>query len=93
MPGVQTFAGLLDPAQKSGIVLQSIFKLIFFRFKTDQHSGWLAVARDHDLLRFGLAEIPRQIVLDFGERNFFHSGFPNCASHESASSLVTIAKT
>jgi hypothetical protein len=51
------------------------------------------MARDDDLLRLRLPKKPRQIVLDFGERNLLHSGFPNCASHDTASDLVTIAKT
>jgi hypothetical protein len=27
-----------------------MFKPVFLRFETDQHSGWLAVTRDDDLL-------------------------------------------
>jgi hypothetical protein len=48
------------------------------------------VTRDDDFLRLGLTKIARQIVLDFGEWNFLHSGFPNCASHDSASDVATI---
>ena len=49
-PGMQTVARLLDSAQKSRIVFELIFKPVFLRFETDQHSGWLAVTRDDDLL-------------------------------------------
>lgn len=37
-------------------------------------------ARDDDLLRLGLTEVARQVVLNLRERDFLHSGFPNCAS-------------
>src|SRR5258708_45828 len=90
---LQTVAGLFDRAKKSRIFFEPIFKPILFRFETDQDSGRLAVTRDNDLLRLGLAKIPRQIVLDLRERNLLHAGFANRASHESASDLVTIAKT
>ena len=85
--------GLLDPAQKPGIVFESIVKPVFLRFETDQHSGRLAVVRDDDLLRLGLAKMPGQIVLDFGERNFLHLGIFELGEPGVASGLVTIAKT
>src|ERR1700722_17830169 len=89
---MQIVACLFDPAQKARIICQPIFKPFLLRFKTNQHSGRLAVACDDDLLHFSFAKIAREIVLDFGEWTSLHSGFANCASHESASDLATIAK-
>src|SRR5712692_2605244 len=74
-------------------MLETVFEPVLFRFETDQHARRFAVARDDDLLRLCLSKKPRQIVLDFGQWNFLHSGFANCASHDSASDLATIAKT
>src|SRR5712692_3082391 len=64
-------------------MLETVFEPVFFRFETDQHARRLAVAGDNDLLRLCLAKKPRQIVLDFGQWNFLHSGSANCASHDS----------
>jgi hypothetical protein len=52
-----------------------------------------AVTCDDNLLRLGLTKVARQIILDLGERDLFHSGFPNCANHDSAADLATIART
>jgi len=46
-----------------------------------------------DFLAFRLAKLAGKVILDFGKWNLFHSGFPNCASHVSASLFATIAKT
>jgi hypothetical protein len=45
--------------------------------------------------RFGFMKVMRQLAVDHGQRFFSHSFFrlPNCASHNSASDLATIAKT
>jgi hypothetical protein len=51
------------------------------------------MTRDDDLSRLGLAKIAGQVVLDFGEGNFLNSGFPNCASYDSASDFATIANS
>ena len=62
-------------------------------FEADQHARRFAVARDDDFLRLRLSKKSRQIILDLGKRHFPHSGLENCASHDSASDLVTTAKT
>jgi hypothetical protein len=51
------------------------------------------MARDNHLLRFGLSQEPRQVVLDLGKRDFLHFGFAYRANHDSASNLGTIANT
>ena len=74
-------------------MLETVIEPVFLRFEPDQHASWLAMARDDDLLRLGLAKIAGQIILDLREGNFLHSGLPNCASHDGASDLATIART
>src|SRR5262249_104699 len=51
------------------------------------------MTRDNDFLPLRLPKIAGQVVLDFRKRDLLHSGFPNCASHDSASDLATIANT
>src|SRR6266852_5521886 len=91
-PRTQAFARPFNSAQKARVVFKAVFEPIFFRREPNQHPGRLAVARNDDLLRLSFAKITRQIVLDFGQRNFLHAGFANCASHCLASDLATIAK-
>jgi hypothetical protein len=55
--GMQAVACLLDPAQESRIVLGAIVEPILLRFEADQHARRLAVTRDDDLLRLGLARV------------------------------------
>ncbi len=88
-----TGARLLDALQKSRVILKPIVKPVVFRFEPDQHPGWLAVARDDNLLRLCLSQEAREIVFDRGERDFLHLGFPYRASHDSASILGMIANT
>lgn len=73
-------------------MFEMIVEPVIFRLETNQHTRWLAVSRDHYFLRLRFAKIAGQVILDFGEGNFLHSGFPNCASHDSASDLDMIAK-
>jgi hypothetical protein len=73
-------------------MFETVFEPVLFRFEADQDACRLAVTRDDDLLRLGLTKVARQIVLDVRERYFLHSRSPNCASHDSASDLATIAK-
>ena len=63
-PCMQAVARLFDSAQKSRIVWKTIFEPVFFRFKTDQDPSRLALTRDNDLLRLGLAQISGQVVFD-----------------------------
>src|SRR5271157_2132948 len=93
MPLAQAFSRLFDTAQEARVMFQTVFEPIVFGFESDQHASRFAMTGDDDLLRLSLAKIARQVIFDFGERNFLHSGFPNCASHDSASDLATIAKT
>ncbi len=92
MSCTQASPRLIDTAQEARVMFQTIFEPIVFGSESDQHASRLAITRDDDLLPLSLAKIARQIVLDFGERNFLYSGFPNCASRKSASDLATIAK-
>jgi hypothetical protein len=89
----QTVPRLFDTTEEARVMFETVLEPILFRFEADQEACRFAVTRDDDLLRLGLTKIPRQIVLDDRERYFLHSRFPNCASHESASDLATIAKT
>src|SRR5262249_4008897 len=73
-------------------MFETIVEPVLFRLEADQYTSRFAMARDDDLLRLSLAQIAGQIVLDFRKRDLFHSGFPNCANHDSASNLGTIAK-
>ena len=74
-------------------MFEPIFEPVLLGLETDQHACRFAMTRDDDLLRLSLTKMSRQIVFDFGERNFLQAGFPNCASHDSASDLATIANT
>jgi hypothetical protein len=76
----QALPRLCDAAQEAGVMLQAVSEPFLFGCESDQHAGRLAVTGDDDFLCSSLAKIARQIVLDFGERIFLRSGFPNCAS-------------
>src|SRR5712691_4584614 len=89
----QAVPRLFDTAQEARIMLETVFEPGLFGLEADQHACRLAMARDDDFLRLCLAKESRQIVFDFCQWNFLHSGSANCASHDSASDLATIAKT
>jgi hypothetical protein len=74
-------------------MFEAVVEPVLLRFETDQDACRFAVTRNNDFLRLGLTEIAGQVVLDCGERNFFHAGLPNCASHKAASDFATIANT
>ena len=74
-------------------MFETIVEPVLLRFEPDQHAGRLAMTRYNDLLRLSFSKIAGQIVLDFRDRDLLHSGFANCASHDSASDLATIANT
>src|SRR5262249_41943529 len=92
-PGAQAVPRLLDSMEKAGVMLQAVVEPVLFRFEADQNTRTLSMRRDDDLVGLCLTKIAGQIIFDFGERNFLPSGFPNCASHDSASDLRTIANT
>ena len=73
----QAIARLFDPPQKAWIVFHTVIEPVVFRLKANQDARGFAMARDDDLLRFSLAQIPRQIVFDFRQRNFLHSRSAN----------------
>jgi hypothetical protein len=82
----QLAAQLCAHALEKPLARLSLFR--FDVFQTDPAPCLQAIARLLDP-----AEKSRIVFEpDLRERNFFHSGFPNCASHEWASDLVTIAK-
>jgi hypothetical protein len=83
----QTVPRLFDTTQEARVTFETVLEPVLFGFEADQDACRFAVTRDDDLVRLGLTKIPRQIVLDV----FLHSRFPNCASHDSASDLATIA--
>src|SRR6266571_9297899 len=88
----QTLARGLDPLKKARIMFQPEVEPVVLGLEADQNPRRFAVTGDHDLLFLRLSEKFRQIVLYLGERYFLHQGFPNCASHDSASDLATIAR-
>ncbi len=92
-PGAKTFPRLLNAPQEPRIVFKPILEPIVLRFEANKQSRRLTVTGNDNFLAFRFAKIARQIILDFRERNFLHSGLANCASHDTASLLVTIAKT
>src|SRR5712692_4918075 len=49
------------------------------------------MARDDDVLCLGFPKKARQVVFDLGKGHFLHLGLPNRTSHDSTSSLGTIA--
>jgi hypothetical protein len=91
--GAQAAARLFNAAQEAWVMFETVFEPVVFRFKADQHARRFTVTGYDDFLGLRLAQVSRQIVLDFGQGDFLHPGFPNCASHDSASDLATIAKT
>ena len=88
----EAIARLFDATQEAWVTFEAVFEPVFLGLKADQYAGRFAMARDDDLLGLGLTKIVRQIVLNFREWNFPHSGLPNCASHASASDFATIAR-
>src|SRR6516165_6426470 len=70
-------------------MFEAIFEPIILGLKADEHAGRLSMTSDNDLLCLCLTQITRQVILDFRERNFSHSTFPNWASHDSASDFST----
>ncbi len=70
MPAGDGRPRLANPAQKPWIVLQPVFKPIILGFKPNQHTRWLAVARDNNLLILGQAEIPGKVVFYLRQGDF-----------------------
>ncbi|MEH2521382.1 hypothetical protein V1279_006955 [Bradyrhizobium sp. AZCC 1610] len=89
----QAAARLFDAAQEAWVMFETVFEPVILRFKADEHACRFTMTGYDDFLGRRLAKEARQIVLDFGQGDFLHAGFPNCASHNSASDLATIAKT
>jgi len=54
-PCTEAIARLFDPAQEPWIVLKAVVEPVLLGFETNQHSRWLAMARDDDLVRLSLA--------------------------------------
>src|SRR5262249_20349708 len=90
--GADTVTCLLNASKETWVMLETIFEPIVFGFKTDQNAGRLAMSRDDDLLPLCFPKEAGEIIFDFRQRNFLHSGLANCASHDSASDFATIAK-
>src|SRR3990172_10606792 len=87
----QAGTSAFDAREETRIVLQSKVEPIVLRFKPNQYPGGFAVSGNDDLLFLRFLQITREIVLDFGKWDFFHSGFAKCASHDAASDFGTIA--
>ena len=81
----QAVSRLFDTTQEARVVFEAVLEPVLFRLETDQHAGGLTMARNNDLLRLSFSKKARQIILDLGQRNLLHPGFPNCASYDSAS--------
>ena len=71
------FACFLDSPQKARTVFQPIFEPVVLRLEPDQHAGWLTVPCNDDVALCRFTRQRRQVVLDLGERNLPHAGFPN----------------
>lgn len=82
-----------DPRKEARVMLKAIVKPFVFRLKADQDAGGSAVAGYYDLLLLGFSKEARKVVLDLGKWNSLYCRSPNCASHDSASDLTTIART
>src|SRR5207244_13657443 len=63
------------------------------RREPDEDTCRLPVAGDDHLPVLGFPQVPGEVVLDLREGNLLHSGFPNRASHDSASDFAMIAST
>jgi hypothetical protein len=85
--GAQARPSSLDTREEARIVLEPVVEPVVLRCKADEDSGRLPVAGDHDFPFLGFPEMPGEVVLDLGKRNFLHSGLPNRASHDAASDL------
>ncbi len=56
--------------KESRIVLESVLEPIVFRFEPNESfPRRLAMTRNDNFLAFRLAQVTRQVVLDFGERH------------------------
>jgi hypothetical protein len=89
----QAVSRLFNSPQEPWVMFETVLEPVFLGSEADQHACRLAMTRDDDLLRLCFSKKARQIILDLGQGDFLHSGFPNCASHKSASDLRTIART
>jgi len=57
---------MFDAAQKAPVVFEPVVEPVVLGREADEHSGRFPVAGDDDLLAFGFAQKPREIVLNFG---------------------------
>src|SRR5260221_9182498 len=55
-----------DSVEEPRVILQLVVEPVFFTGESDQDARWLAVARNHQRLFLGHAEILGQIVLNLG---------------------------
>jgi hypothetical protein len=63
-PIPQALSRLLDAAQKPRVIFELIVEPFILRRETYQHTGWFAVAGNDDLLAFGFAQKPGEVVFD-----------------------------
>jgi thiamine pyrophosphate-dependent acetolactate synthase large subunit-like protein len=75
-PLPQAIAGMLDAAQKTRVTFELVIQPIALSPEADQRSGRLPVAGDDNLLAFGFAQKPREVVPDLGQSNPPHTGSP-----------------
>ena len=61
--GAKALARTFDAPKKALIVLQPVFKPLFFRLETDKYARRLAVPRDDDVLLLCFAKKVREVVL------------------------------
>lgn len=57
------FSGLCDTLEKLRVILKAILEPVLFRLESDEHAGWLAVPRYHDLFTLCHSKVAGQIVL------------------------------
>ena len=65
-PLAQALSRLLDAAQEARVVFEPMIEPVILGPETYRHSGGSAVSGDDDLLAFGFAQKPREIVFDLG---------------------------
>src|SRR6267143_659181 len=89
----KTLPGLFDARAEACVILEPVVEPVVLRREPDEDTCRLPVAGDDHLPVLGFPQLPGEVVRDLREGNLLHSGFPNRASHDSASDFAMIAST
>jgi hypothetical protein len=60
---VEALAGRLEPAAEPGIALKTMVEPMVFGPEADEHTGWLPVGGNRDVLRLCKTQVSREIIL------------------------------